>query len=143
MGTTLWLARYHDSQKWDDYDQKFGSQLALPRTTVPPHARLIDQPSSVNHTLLVQIFHPNTADDDSLRNWIAAHDGFSAWRPSFKTIKGSMGEWETTRGLQTLVFSRLSDDGWFTLQLQQRLPNGDMINVRHAKLKQSKPLIRQ
>ena len=108
--------------QWREYNQAHGKELLLPSYLNVPHATTDWLPGLAKEALTVKIFKPNSSDDESLRAWIFSNNRASAFLSSYKTLKGPVGQWEATRGPETIQFYRMDEDGWITISVFQRLP---------------------
>ena len=108
--------------RWHEYIDKYGRGLMLPTSLNVPHATLEWHPGLKHEALTVRIFKPNSGDDDSLRSWITSNNHSSAFVPSYKTLKQPLGQWEATRGPETIQFYRMDEDGWITISVFERIP---------------------
>lgn len=122
--------QFRHTQRWSAYNQTYGKQLLLPTHLNVPHATLGFLPGLAKDSLTVRIYKPDTEDDEELRTWIASHNRCSAFQPSYKRLSGPQGQWEATRGRETIQFYRLDDYGWITISVFERITEKDYAEWR-------------
>ena len=79
-------------------------------------------PGVVGRALWIDFYQPNPDEDDKLMSWFVKHDGFSEFKSLNRHLPKPIGDWQTERGIQSLIVSRHSENGWVHITLGQRMP---------------------
>lgn len=115
---------YHRWETRRKYDQRYSKMLELPSSISQPRAYLQRMPGVVGKALWIDFYQPNADEDVKLRDWFVKHDGFSEFKLRDRHLPKPIGSWEAEKGVQFLIFSRQSDDGWVHISLGQGMtPN--------------------
>ncbi len=79
-------------------------------------------PGVVGKALWIDFYQPNTDEDAKLRAWFVMYDGFSSFKSLNRHLPEPIGDWEATRGKQSLTVSRHDESGWVHVSLGQKMP---------------------